>query len=357
MGQTPFDSWSPHPLGESFSEANSPSAAAPSRERSDFDQDDALDLARALQRMQARENALKEELKKERQARAALERERGAQAHDWQSRAENLTRELEMERQTLRKEQLKHRALQAQTATAQERQQAERRFFESTVQQEQSKNQELSRQYHDLYGYAELTLRTQQDRIQALEAKVTKCLAANRQWKIFSESLQSTHADDARAVDRALREKSLTEQQSVSERAHWKTEREALVREADELKARIGETLKKLDARDREVARLEQDLAAVDTQAIAIAAHSAEVPFPAVQALGRVSRALGELQRSFRGFFDAAPGAEGVPSSLRFKAGRLLTEQMRFELEELARIERALCDSAAPATPRVEARS
>ncbi len=312
---------------------------------------DAFDIAEALQQIQGRERKLRAQLKDAQEARAKLEVSVTSDRIAAASRIRTLEEELRLAREALSVREGQVKALGANRAQQAARDAEERRYLREQAEQAQAKHEQLVAQYDELYKYCESLLKESEKRRTLMESQLQKAMTANR---AFEQRLKETDAQLATATKgqkESSAARAVLEEEVKRLQDRHQQESQSLKQVVDDTRASLEHVSKssnraKFETRAAEVRldQLERALAA-----------SADAGDRARDTLAKSARTLAELHRSIRNFFET-PAEHGV-TPVRMKAGRLMAEQMRLEIETLRRLElnlTRLAETVTEALPKAE---
>jgi chromosome segregation ATPase len=348
----PTDSFAPPLTTEPASAAPRPliRPATPTDSLASMD-GDSFEIADALQQIQGREQKLRRQLKDAQAAQARLEETVTSERSTTSSRIRTLEEELRLAREALSVRESQVKALTANRTQQVARDGEEKRYLREQLEQTQQKHEQLVRQYDELYQYCESLLKQAEQRRVTMESQLQKAMAANRAFEQHYKKNEAQLAAANRAQQESAGARAVLEQEVIRLRADHRRESEALKKAADDARASLDFASKnssRAKFENRQVgARLEQ-LEQALTGSVSAGDRTRD-------GLAKSSRTLSELQRSIRNFFET-PAEHGI-SPVRMKAGRLMAEQMRLEVETLRRLEQSLgrmMDSVSSALPGAE---
>jgi chromosome segregation ATPase len=295
---------------------------------------DSYELGEALKQIHASEQKLKRELRELKETRAALEQDRSQAV----ARVRALEEELHIARSALQSREAQIRAFSSTRAAQAARDVEERKYLKEQLDQSHQKYDQLVQQYDELYQYCESLLAESEKKRKASETRAKEIGAAYHQTE---KKLKSLEKDYKTAYEsNASLKKSLAARESelAAARAEAAKQIDALKGSVDEARQAFEQTKGRSNRTRLENSHLETRLALLD-QALQAALPNSD---RARDGLGKAAKTLEDLHRAIRNFFEQAATRGITPVSL--KAGKLMAEQMRLEIENLKRIDPLLRD-------------
>ncbi len=297
---------------------------------------DSYELGQALKQIHASEQRLKREMRELKEENTTLGQERTRAL----TQLKILDEELHLAKNALQSREAQIRAFSSTRASQAARDVEERKYIKDQLDKAHQKYDQLVQQYDELYQYCESLLAESEKKRKHAETRAKEVGGAYHQLEKKLQRLEKEYktafeSHAAMKTELMARETELKAVQAAA--AH---EIGGLKKSYEEARQLFEQTKGRTNRTSLQNSSLETRLALLEQ------AYEAAVPNTdrARDGLGKAAKTLEDLQRAMRNFFEQAQSRGITPVSL--KAGKLMAEQMRLEIENLKRLDPLLRDLA-----------